>query len=108
MAKKKPLLDQMRANPKADWTIEKVETVCSQNGVNCDKPSNGSHYSVWSDLLGGALPVPRKRPIRPVYIRQLVGLIDAHIAAEAAQQAATQAGKKGTAGGVSAHRSTTK
>lgn len=77
MAPKKTLFERMKARPR-DWSIGDVETVCSQCGLHCDKPSNGSHYKVYSDRLAVILTVPAARPIKPVYIRKLVSLIESH------------------------------
>jgi len=79
MAPKKPLLEQMRANPR-DWRINDVESLCDQNGVTLVPPSAGSHYKAMSDRLVGHQCIPANRPIKPVYIKALVVMIDAHIA----------------------------
>jgi len=70
------LLDQMRRNPRADWTIKDVETVCKQHGLVCSPPNKGSHYKISVPGTPVILTVPYKRPIKPVYIRLLVRLID--------------------------------
>jgi len=55
----KSRLDEMRANPAADWTIGDVEAVCRQRGFRC------------------IYMIPRRRTIKPVYIRDFVRFIDA-------------------------------
>jgi hypothetical protein len=79
MAPKKSLLDQMRSNPRADWDINSVRTLCDQHGITLLPPSNGSHYKAKSPHLNGLLTIPAKRPIKAPYIRSLVSMIDAHI-----------------------------
>lgn len=79
MALKEPLLEQMRARPKAGWTIKDCETVCAQNGCELLPPSRGSHYKAVSPHLAGHETIPFARPIKPFYIRSLVNMIDAHI-----------------------------
>ncbi len=71
-------LERMRRNPTADWTIGDVEAVCREHGVLCE-PSRGggSHYKIAHLAVRAKLTVPFRRPIKPVYIRQLVALIDA-------------------------------
>jgi hypothetical protein len=70
-------LQAMRANPRGDWTMTDVEVVCRVFGLSCDPPrGGGSHYKVNHPQLNGALTIPFKRPIKPVYIRRLVELID--------------------------------
>ncbi|WP_116654033.1 type II toxin-antitoxin system HicA family toxin [Pelagibacterium sediminicola] len=72
------LLERMRRNPKGDWTIEDVARLCRQYGAHCAPPrSGGSHYKVAHPAVTEILTVPFKRPIKPVYIRKLVLLVDA-------------------------------
>lgn len=79
MAKKKSLLEKMRANPRADWTIADVETLCRQNGLQLCKPKSGSHYMVLSEIIEGGQSVPARRPIKPIYIRNIVRLCESHL-----------------------------
>jgi hypothetical protein len=68
----------MRANPAGDWTIEDVKALCRENDVLCDPARGGSsHYKVAHPNIAEKLTVPYKRPIKAVYIRKLVALIDA-------------------------------
>lgn len=70
-------LDQMRRNPRGDWSIHDVAAVCREAGIRCEPPrSGGSHYKVFHANLPQILTVPFKRPIKPVYIRKLVAFID--------------------------------
>ena len=80
MARKRPLLQQMADNPAKGWKISDIDTLCNQVGLTLKPPSSGSHYKVLSDLLHGALTVPHKRPIKVIYIKELVGLAKSHIA----------------------------
>lgn len=77
MAKKLSLLEKMRRNPKNDWVIGDVSTLCKQNGLILVSPTGSSHYKVYSECIAGALTIPAHRPIKPVYIKQLVSLADA-------------------------------
>jgi len=71
------LLEHMRRNPRADWTIRDVETLCRAFEVNCEPSRSGSsHYKVSHAEIAYILTVPFKRPIKPVYIRKLVAFID--------------------------------
>jgi hypothetical protein len=71
-------LEQMRANPRADWRIEEIAAVCEEFGISCASPRSGSsHYKVSHPMMREILTVPFKRPIKPVYIRKLVQFIDA-------------------------------
>lgn len=76
MANAGKLLERMRANPR-DWRIEDVAAVCSGFGVGCTPPRNGSHYKIKHVDMLAILTIPAHRPIKPVYIRELVRFIDA-------------------------------
>nr|WP_294525982.1 hypothetical protein [uncultured Rhodopila sp.] len=72
------LLDRMRRDPAGDWTIRDVEIVCRRYGILCEPARGaGSHYKVAHKLLAEKLTVPCKRPIKSVYIRELVAFVDA-------------------------------
>lgn len=66
----------MRANPR-DWRIQDVIALCSAVGIACSAPRNGSHYKVKHSGQIEILTIPAHRPIKPVYIRDLVRFIDA-------------------------------
>lgn len=71
-------LDDMRRNPRADWTIADVTAVCRQHDVQCRPPSGGgSHWKVSHATQREILTIPQRRPIKPVYVRRLVRFIDA-------------------------------
>ena len=72
------LLAEMRANPRDSWRMSDVELICRLYGIFCE-PSRGgsSHYKVAHPRLRAKLTIPFARPIKPVYIRQLVAFIDA-------------------------------
>jgi hypothetical protein len=70
-------LEQMRDNPKADWTIDDVRLVCRSVGVDLRDPTGGSHYKVVHASQRDILTVPAHRPIKSVYIKRLVKFIDA-------------------------------
>ncbi|HME70925.1 MAG TPA: type II toxin-antitoxin system HicA family toxin [Myxococcota bacterium] len=67
-------LAKMRQNPR-DWRIGDLETVAAGYGFRVRK-SGGSHVVFLHDDLEEALTVPAHRPIKPVYVRRLVKLID--------------------------------
>jgi hypothetical protein len=69
------LLDEMRGNPQAGWTIKDVKTLCAEHGLSCSAPKRGSHYKVKKLGVNEILTIPFKRPIKPVYIRKLVALV---------------------------------
>jgi hypothetical protein len=69
------LLDRMRANPR-DWRIDDVARLCAGFGIACAAPRKGSHYKVSHEAMPMILTIPAHRPIKPVYIRDLVAFID--------------------------------
>jgi hypothetical protein len=72
------LLDRMRRNPAADWTISDVEVLCRERGLRCAPPSGGgSHYKVSHPSRREILTIPSRKPIKGVYIRKLVRFIEA-------------------------------
>jgi hypothetical protein len=68
-------LERMRNNPR-DWTIDDVVTVAGEYGLEVRFPG-GSHYTFSHPDVDFQLTIPAKRPIKPVYIRDLVKFIDA-------------------------------
>lgn len=65
----------MRLNPR-DWRIEDVLTLCAGCGVDCTPPQAGSHYKVKHADMTSILTILAHRPIKPVYIRELVRFVD--------------------------------
>ncbi len=87
MAKKRNLLEQMRANPENDWAISDVEKLARQHGLIFEPPSKSSHAKVSSPVLQGIQTIPYRRPIKPFYIRSLVTYTDAHLSRRARETA---------------------
>jgi len=69
------LLAAMRANPRG-WRIADIERVCRQGGLTCSPPTSGSHYKISHPQVAEILTMPFKRPIKPVYVRALIRMID--------------------------------
>lgn len=70
------LLEKMRANPRNDWRIRDVETLANRYGLTINRPKRGSSHVILRHNSGSKLTVPDHRPIKPVYIRKLVEMID--------------------------------
>jgi predicted RNA binding protein YcfA (HicA-like mRNA interferase family) len=68
-------LAQMRANPKGNWCIEELETIATACGMKVRK-SGGSHAVFSHPAATLRVTVPTRRPIKPVYIRQFVELVE--------------------------------
>ena len=67
-------LEAMRANPRA-WRIEDLERVAAACAINLRKPG-GSHVYFTHPAMAEGVSVPAHRPIKPVYVRAFVRLVD--------------------------------
>ena len=74
MNKRVKLLDAMRNNPR-DWRIEDLLVVAKQFGIEC-RNNGGSHHVFSFQNVENDVTVPAHRPIKPVYIRQFLLLVD--------------------------------
>ncbi|MGD9107862.1 MAG: type II toxin-antitoxin system HicA family toxin [Gammaproteobacteria bacterium] len=74
MVKSNKTLEKMRHNPK-NWRIQEIENIARKHGINVRK-GKGSHVVLehpdWIELL----TIPAHRPIKPVYVRKLIRLIE--------------------------------
>lgn len=75
MSNARKILNKMRQNHQ-NWRIEHFETVASQYKILVRKGGGGSHvifdHPKWVELLS----VPAKRPIKPIYVKKFLALID--------------------------------
>ena len=69
------LLERMRSNPR-DWRIEDVIRLCDAFDAACTPPRKGSHYKVKHPSQDEILTIPAHRPIKPMYITDLVRFIE--------------------------------
>jgi hypothetical protein len=70
-------LQQMRKN-RTGWRIEELQTVAEDNLVEWRRPGRGGSHVIFSAPgVREIVSVPAKRPIKPVYIKQFVALVDA-------------------------------
>ena len=63
----------MNTNPR-DWQLAQLQTVARQHGI--DWRHEKSSHSVFVRLDGKTLPVPARRPIKPIYIKLFLELIE--------------------------------
>ena len=63
----------MRRNPR-DWQLAQLQSVAGQHGI--DWRHQGGSHCVFVREDGRTLPVPARRPIKPVYVRKFLELID--------------------------------
>jgi hypothetical protein len=76
MANAGKILASMRKNAK-NWRIEDLQTLAKHYDIAYRQ--NGTSH-VFFTFDPGYLPVPAHRPIKSVYVKQFVGLLDAKLA----------------------------
>ena len=73
MSKLSKILDKMRNNP-LDWRIDSLKTVAQAHGIAWRQP--GTSHVTFRHPNGAKLTVPAHRPIKPIYIKKFIRLID--------------------------------
>ena len=68
-------LEKMRRNPR-DWRIEDVITIAERYGIEV-RNKGGSHHVFSYGGIENIVSVPAHRPIKPLYIKQFVELVNA-------------------------------
>ncbi len=68
------LLQAMRNNPR-DRTIDQLLTVAHRYGVEV-RNHGGSHHVFSHPAVSEALSIPAHRPIKPIYVRRFITLLD--------------------------------
>ena len=59
------------------WRIDQLQSVAAESGVDWRTPGHGGSHVIFSASgVREIVSVPAKRPIKPVYIRQFLTLID--------------------------------
>ena len=66
------MLEAMRRNP-LDWRIEQLQVLARQHGLEW-RHGGGSHC-VFVHADGRTLPVPAHKPIKPIYIKKFLRLL---------------------------------
>ena len=76
MTKRKKRLERIRQNPR-NVAFRDLQTVLEDYGFVLDR-SSGSHHSFVGTIKGESvlLTIPLAHPLRPVYVRQALDLID--------------------------------
>ena len=73
MTKIEKLLGKLRNNPR-DWQIETLKDIARRFSIEWRQP--GTSHNTFRHPNGTKLTVPTHRPIKPIYIRKFVRLID--------------------------------
>lgn len=77
MTKADKTLERMKANP-LDWRIESLKSVAASYGLVCRQP--GGRHVIFRHPNGAMLSVPARRPIKPVYVKKSVRLVEGGVA----------------------------
>ena len=77
MTRATKILEQMKANPR-DWRIESLKSVAAACGLVHRQPG-GSHM-IFRHPSGAMLSVPARRPIKPIYVKKFVRLVEEGVA----------------------------
>jgi hypothetical protein len=81
MVKANKLLERMRHNPAGDWSIDDVGRVCNRIlGVELLPPAHGTHFKVTHPCVADILTIPARRPLKAVYVKRFVSMMDSIIA----------------------------
>lgn len=67
----------MKASP-LDWRIESLKSVAESCGLVCRQPSGGQ--VIFRHPNGAMLSVPAHRPIKAVYVKKFVRLVEDGVA----------------------------
>jgi hypothetical protein len=73
MANADKILRAMRNNPR-DWRIEDLKVLAIRFGIGFRQ--QGTSHVTFRNPGGGVVVVPAAKPIKPVYVRKFVALID--------------------------------
>ena len=65
----------MKANPKADWSQSNIKTLVK--AFNLTLRQRDTSHAVITNSSGQHITVPMHKPVKPVYIKRLVELIEA-------------------------------
>jgi predicted RNA binding protein YcfA (HicA-like mRNA interferase family) len=73
MSKVEKLLDKMRNNPR-DWQIDILKDLARRFGIEWRQP--GTSHVTFRHPSGAKHTVPAHKPIKPIYIKKFIRLID--------------------------------
>lgn len=68
------LINRMRQNPKGDWTISDLKSLAQHFGLTWHQP--GTSHVTFRGEDGRKLTVLAARPIKPVYIKLFIALLE--------------------------------
>jgi len=76
MSKLNKILEKMRNNP-LNWRIDSLKTVAQAHDLEWRQP--GTSHVTFRHPNGAKITIPAHRPIKPIYIKKFIRLIDEEI-----------------------------
>ena len=73
MANARKLVERMKNNPR-DWQIEDLKVVANHFGIGWRQ--HGTSHVVFVNKIGIVAPVPAAKPIRSVYVKNFLKLLE--------------------------------
>ena len=74
MSKAENILSKMRNNPRGNWRIDQLKTVAKRHGIAWRQL--GTSHVIFVKQAGRSLSVPAARPVKPVYIKKFLALLE--------------------------------
>lgn len=74
MSKIIKLIEKMHNNPR-DWNIEDIKNIAKRYDIDFHQPGT-SHVTFRVKKSGEKVTIPAHKPIKPVYIKQFLALIE--------------------------------
>ena len=73
MARVDKIVKRMRNNPR-DWSVDDLKVLARRNGIDWRQPGTSHVTFSYPGLL--PLTVPAHKPVKPIYIKRFLALID--------------------------------
>lgn len=73
MSQLRKQLEKMRNNPR-DWRIDQLKAIAERVGMQYRQP--GTSHVTFRTVNGQKLTVPAHKPIKPIYIKQFLKLLE--------------------------------
>ena len=74
MNKAHKVLIKMKQAPKNNWSPKDIKTLCLAYGLRLRQ--KGTSHGVLTNKKGEHLTIPMHKPIKPIYIKKLIKLIE--------------------------------
>lgn len=65
----------LECDPKSDWRIEQLKAIADRYEISYRQP--GTNHVTFRPRRGDKLTIPARRPVKPVYVRKFLAMLDA-------------------------------